>query len=74
MLDGFGNGFFFRNGNKTISLDASNIAAWKRKDCKRTVDGKDPINAKLLLKMLSRISGVLIDNGVDGRYLSLVSW
>ena len=74
VLDGFGNEFFFRNGNKTISLDASNIAAWKRKDFKRTVDGKDPINAKLLLKMLSRISGVLTDNGVDGRYLSLVSW
>ena len=74
MLDGFGNEFFFRNGNKTISLDASNIAAWKRKDCKKTVDGNDPINAKLLLKMFSKISGVLTDNGVDVRYLSLVSW
>jgi hypothetical protein len=74
MLDGFGNEFFFRNGNKTISLDASNIAAWKRKGCKKTIDGNDPVNAKLLLKMFSKIKVVLTDNGVDGRYLSLVSW
>lgn len=74
VLDGFGNGFFFRSGNKTINLDASNIASWKRKDCKKTFDDNDPVNAKLLLKMHSKISGVLTANGVDGRYLSLVSW
>lgn len=74
VLDGFGNGFFFRNGNRTISLDASNIASWKRKDCKKTFDGNDPVNAKLLLKMHSKIRGILTANGVDSRYLSLVSW
>ena len=74
VLDGFGNEFFFGNGGKSVSLDASNISVWKQKDWKKNIDGKDPVNAKLLLKMHSKIRGVLTANGVDGRYLSLVSW
>ena len=72
VLDGFENEFFFMNGDKNIRLKASNIAAWD--ECKLSADGKEPVNAKLLLKMLSEIKTILTDRGIDGRYLSLVSW
>ena len=70
VLDGFGNEFFFKHGDKSTRLEAWNIAYWNK--CKKTIDGNRPVNARLLLKMFSQIRKVLTDNGVDERYLSLV--
>ena len=69
VLDGFSNEFFFRDGNKSISLEASNISFLDEGDT--TIYDGEPVNAKLLLKMFSEIKDILTANGVDERYLSL---
>ncbi len=70
VLDGYANEFFFKHGDRSTRLEASNIASWD--ECKKTISGKKPVNARFLLKLFSKIGKVLTDNGVDERYLSLV--
>ena len=70
VLDGFGNKFTFKDGDDYIWLSAYNISAWNY-DVNRTIEGRDPINAKLVLDVFERIKQLLVKNGVEGRYLIL---
>lgn len=69
-LDGFSNEFFFRSEKGIARIEASNIWCWA--ECSESIDGKKPVKAKLVLEVFSKIKDLLVENGVDNRYLSLV--
>lgn len=69
VLDGFSNEFYFRYKNGIVRVDASNISAWN--ECSESIDGEDPVNAMLILKVFTTIKTLLTESGVDSRYLSL---
>ncbi|MBP5491660.1 MAG: hypothetical protein J6Y08_02325 [Clostridiales bacterium] len=69
VLDGYGNEFYFKLGDESKLIDASNISFWTSNH--RTFEGEKPVNAKLVLKVHKKIKAILVDNGIDRRYMRL---
>ena len=69
VFDEFINEFFFKYKEGVVRVDAYNISAWT--ECSESIDGREPVNAMLILKVFTIIKDSLIENGVDSRYLSI---
>ncbi|MDE6036539.1 MAG: hypothetical protein K2G36_11610 [Ruminococcus sp.] len=64
-LDGFSNRFIFSNGEKSNIIIATNLGYFKDND---SVENK---TANILIQVFEEITGLLAENGIDSKYLSL---
>ena len=62
ILDGIENWFLFRNGGEVAELSTSNIYAYR---------GNESLNAKKIISVFDKIAKVLVDAGVQEKYLYL---
>ena len=62
ILDGIENWFLFRNGGEVAELSTSNIYAYRE---------NESVNAKKIISVFDKIAKVLVDAGVQEKYLYL---
>lgn len=70
VLDGVSNEFHFSTGDQKAEIFASNISAFQDKDI-LSLDGKEPVNARKVLKAFESIKTILVNNGINKGYLKL---
>nr|MDE6833941.1 hypothetical protein [Ruminococcus sp.] len=64
-LDGVNNTFIFNNGEKSNTIVAFNFADFKNDN---SVENK---TADIIIQVFEEITGLLAENGIDNKYLSL---